>query len=132
MTWKVEAAVSGALGWMKAAVNRELRRRGQPVSSESEEEDEDVPLLGGAQQSSDRACILGTEWLQSSNNRSAACALAGAASAVAFAALGYPHLAVKCCVCLLLLSLFLGLPKSDEDQEAEDRVLQRLEERNRM
>ena len=123
---------------MKAAANRELRRRGQPVSSESEEEedsissDEDVPLLGEAQQSSDHALILGTEWLRSSNNRSAACALAGAASAVVFASLGYPHLAVKCCACLLLLSLFLGLPKSDKDQEAEDRVLKQLEERNRM
>ena len=119
---------------MKSAVSRELRRRGQarpaPLTSDDDdsessdlevEKPEAAALLRGAEAL--RPC---GKWLQSSNNRSAACAVASAVSGVVFVCTGHPHLAVKCCVSFALLSIFCGLPQSDEDQAKEDKLLRQL------
>jgi hypothetical protein len=141
---------------MKSAVSRELRRRGDVAaaltsdddsdddsdssSSGLEEDPETTALLRGAGASAASAARSHTaprlqwagalrscgKWLQSSNNRSAACAVASAVSGVVFVCTGHPHLAVKCCVSFALLSIFCGLPQSDEDQAKEDKLLRQL------
>ena len=128
---------------LKAAVSRELRRRGVAVSDEEDEDNaqqlqESRPLLRASEpprtreqrRARQQQAHLGPvrRWLQSTNNRSAACVLASAASGAGFSLAGYPDLAVKCCVGLALLSIFLGLPQSDEDQAEEDELLEQLHE----
>ena len=139
---------------MKAAMNRELRRRGQAAASlsdddsdSSEEPPDEEPetttalLRGGASSAPPadarsrgaprlqkggalRAC---GDWLQSTNNRSAVCAVASAVTGVVFSCTGQPSLAVKGCISFALLSIFFGLPQSDEDQANEDKLLEQLQ-----
>jgi hypothetical protein len=139
---------------MKAAANRDAGRRGLPMdppqtsSDDSDEssDGEEGALLGtkGAAGTKGKAKArvwrrkghlrllepFGAcgEWLLSSNNRSAACLVAGAASAVGFTLSGHPHLAVKVGLGLAVVSLYLGLPQSEEDQAEEDELLQELHE----
>ena len=128
---------------LKAATARELRRRGVAVSDDDEDtahqvqQEENRPLLRASEPARERTCRAQQQqahlgpfrrWLQSTNNRSAVCVIASAGSAVGFALAGYPDLAVKCSVGMALLSIFLGLPQSDEDQADEDELLEQLYE----